>query len=154
MEVKKEYLILKCKVSRLLYVVSFNNPDNIEEGYCLTLFPFPKCFSIDMHNAISQDRKTNTTILTINRKIVGRINGPWTCLHGSQWDRAVINVTVFEDGNFIFKRIHYFFSRDKVQTILFRTGSIRIKNQICIKEKAENIYHYSIHELSIGNTLC
>lgn len=96
-EVRKETIILKCKVNRLHFPVSFFNPAKKEEGYCLAPLPFPKCFSIDIHNAISQDRQTNTTILTINRKIGSRDNGPWTCSHGTNRDRAVVNVTVLKE---------------------------------------------------------
>ncbi|XP_052067834.1 uncharacterized protein LOC127707394 [Mytilus californianus] len=106
-EVRNENLTFKCKVSQLRYKVIFSNPDNKEEGHCLSPIPYPTCFPTDTHNAMSQDRKTNTTILIINRQIDSSLNGPWKCYHGTNRELAVVDVTILDKHNKVTNNSEY-----------------------------------------------
>lgn len=100
-EAKKDNITFKCKVSNLLWEVSFKNHENKDQGYCSFPIPFPMCRSSHKLNVISQDRKTNTTVLVIQRHVDSRLNGPWKCYHGTNHDSAIVNVTVLKKGNII-----------------------------------------------------
>lgn len=73
----------------------FINPLNKEEGHCLSPIPISTCFS---HNVIYQDRKTNTTLLVIQREVDSRLDGSWKCIHGTRRDAAIVNVTIIHKG--------------------------------------------------------
>lgn len=96
----KNKITFKCKVSNLVWNVRFYNPENEEQGYCTIPLPIQACHS--SHNVITQNRKTNTTVLAIQRKVDNRLNGPWKCYHGTNIDKAVVNVTIITQGNIMF----------------------------------------------------
>lgn len=98
-EAEKENITFKCKVNQLRFNLYFFNPANEEQGHCISPFPFPKCYSSSSSIVISQDRRTNTTFLEIHRHINSGINGPWKCSHGTNRDKAIVNVTVLKEGN-------------------------------------------------------
>lgn len=96
-EAKTENITFRCKVSQLKWEVKFSNPLQEEQGYCGMPLPVSKCHST--HNNITQDVKTNTTVLIIHRHVDRALNGPWKCSHGTNTDEAIVNVTVIKDGN-------------------------------------------------------
>lgn len=98
-EAKKDSITFKCKVSNLVWEVGFINHEHKNQGYCLFPIKVPTCFSL--HNVISQDLQTNTTVLVIQRHVDSRLNGPWKCYHGTNLDSAIVNVTVLKKGNII-----------------------------------------------------
>lgn len=98
-EVEKENITFKCKVSNLQWNLRFVNPAMIEQGYCLSPLPISECYPSEPSNLISQDRRTNTTVLIIRRHVNGSFNGPWKCIHGTKQDKAVVNVTIIHKGN-------------------------------------------------------
>ncbi|XP_052103369.1 uncharacterized protein LOC127736819 [Mytilus californianus] len=100
-EAKKGNITFKCKVSQLKFKVDFLNPKNEEQGYCISPIPVPGCYSL--HNVITQDQQTNTTVLVIQRHVDNRLNGPWKCYHGTNVDAAIVNVTVIQQV--IFKTV-------------------------------------------------
>ncbi|XP_071149473.1 uncharacterized protein [Mytilus edulis] len=91
-QAQKENITFKCRVSQLQWKVYFYNPENDEQGHCLSPIPFSTCFS--SHNNITQDLKTNTTLLVIHREVDSRLDGSWKCIHGTKRDEAIVNVTV------------------------------------------------------------
>ncbi|CAC5378095.1 unnamed protein product [Mytilus coruscus] len=95
-EAKKENITFKCKVSNLLWKVYFSNPENEEQGFCVSPIPVQECHS--SHNVITQDLQTNTTVLVIQRHVDSKLNGPWKCSHGTNRDAAIVNVTVITKG--------------------------------------------------------
>lgn len=94
---EKDNITFKCKVSNLEWKVYFFNPENEEQGYCISPIPEHACYS--SHNIITQDRQTNTTVLVIQRHVDNNLNGPWKCYHGTNRDAAIVNVTVLTKGN-------------------------------------------------------
>ncbi|XP_063412686.1 uncharacterized protein LOC134695384 isoform X2 [Mytilus trossulus] len=102
-EATKENITFKCKVTQLRFKVDFFNPKNEEQGYCTSPLPEPRCYS--SHNIITQDRRTNTTVLVIERHVDNKLNGPWKCNHGTNIEAAIVNLTVLQQETFkiIFK---------------------------------------------------
>lgn len=97
-EAKKENIVFKCKVSQLTLKVHFFNPKNKEEGYCATPIPHHTvCYSTN--NTITQDLKTNTTVLVIQKHVDNKLNGVWKCSHGTNREAATVTVTVLQQGN-------------------------------------------------------
>lgn len=88
----------RCRVDDLIFQVKFFNKFNSELAYCL--FPIrnlneTRCSSHFINSTIVQDLKTNTTMLTVRGQIDKRINGVWSCKHGTNISQATVNVTVW-----------------------------------------------------------
>lgn len=58
------------------------------------------CHSYHQNASIIQLLKTNETIYSVNGQIDNKVNGNWTCRHGSNLDTAKVDVTVLK-GNFV-----------------------------------------------------
>ncbi|CAG2198223.1 unnamed protein product [Mytilus edulis] len=98
----KEKISFKCKVNALLFTVKFFNQLHQEQAYCASPIPHVLCFPLLSNSNITQDVVHNITILTLERRIDDRINGAWTCCHGTNVDKAVVNVTVLRRGEMSF----------------------------------------------------
>lgn len=96
----KEKISFKCKVNSLLFTVKFFNQLHEEHAYCLSPIPLVSCYSLldKDKSIITQDALRNITILTLEKRIDDTINGAWTCFHGTEVDKAVVNVTVLRGG--------------------------------------------------------
>lgn len=88
----------RCRVDDLIFQVKFLNKFNSELAHC----PFPirdsnetSCYSYFINSTIVQDLKTNTTTLTVRGQIDKRINGEWSCQHGTNISQAIVNVTAW-----------------------------------------------------------
>lgn len=92
--VNEKILTLICKVDKLHHKVRFFNQYHKTQGYCLQPFPAPHCFAFYRNSSISQNVSTNETYLTVKGVINNNINGQWSCLHGTNLDAAIVNVTV------------------------------------------------------------
>lgn len=88
--VDTDKLVLVCRVNSLIYKVHFFNPIGKEIGYCLAPIPHPHCFP---NGSLTQDTGTNTTKLIMMGHFDNTIAGEWKCLHGTNIDKATINVT-------------------------------------------------------------
>lgn len=89
--VDTDKLVLVCRVNSLIYKVHFFNPFGKEIGYCLAPIPHPHCFP---NGSLTQDIRTNTTKLIMMGHFDNSMEGEWKCLHGTNIDKATINVTV------------------------------------------------------------
>lgn len=84
---------LACKVKHLELEVYITNPLGIQQSRCLIPYPKPLC---DASNGDAvQILPSNLTVLTLGEdyKIHHRLNGKWTCFHGTNNERASIDVT-------------------------------------------------------------
>ncbi|CAC5406508.1 unnamed protein product [Mytilus coruscus] len=97
--VHSNYIDLRCRVNYLIYAVEFYNNRRIEQGFCISPKPIPKCFPSNNNTLMMQNPKTNTTYLRISGQIDSQVNGQWECKHGTNTDSAVINVTVLYYGS-------------------------------------------------------
>lgn len=94
----KNEITFKCRVNALSWQVKFFNQFHKEQAYCMSPIPFSHCFSLSTNCTITQDAQHNITMLTVRGRIDKRINGGWTCYHGTNVDNAVVNVTVLREG--------------------------------------------------------
>lgn len=93
----------RCRVNDLHLQVKFFNKFNSELAYCS--FPIrdsneTSCYSYFINSTIVQDLKTNSTMLTVRGQIDKRINGVWSCQHGTNISQATVNVTAWIGGNY------------------------------------------------------
>lgn len=77
----------------------FFNPLDQEIGHCLSPIPNSICYTSSSKIEMFQERVTNTTILIVKTRIDSEMDGPWTCTHGTNRDKAIVNVTVLVKGN-------------------------------------------------------
>ncbi|VDI35981.1 Hypothetical predicted protein [Mytilus galloprovincialis] len=83
---------LACKVKHLELEVYFRDPIGTQQSRCLIPYPKPLC---DASNGDAvQFLPSNLTVLTLREdfKKYHRLNGKWTCLHGTNNERATIDV--------------------------------------------------------------
>lgn len=78
------------------WTVKFFNQFNKELAYCLKPIPFSRCFIISKNGTTTQDAKRN--IPSVRGRIENSINDGWTCYHGTNVDKAVVNMTVLRKG--------------------------------------------------------
>ncbi|XP_052103370.1 uncharacterized protein LOC127736820 isoform X1 [Mytilus californianus] len=107
-EAENEKITFKCRVSRLKWRLYFYNPDNKEEGHCLNPIPFPLCYSSN-NNVISQDLRTNTTVLLIHGHVKKKLIGTWKCVHGTERDKAFVNVSVINTDHCVEEHLAWTF---------------------------------------------
>lgn len=93
--IDRENVTFQCKVNHLSMNVEFYNPILEEEGYCVMPIPNSECHPMH-NNTMMQDLRTNTTFLILQRHIDDRLNGPWKCLHGTNRDEAIVNITILK----------------------------------------------------------
>ncbi|CAC5384443.1 unnamed protein product [Mytilus coruscus] len=94
--VQKDHLDLTCKVNFLKYNVEFYNNNDNEQGYCLSPKPSPKCIPKYSNTVMRQNATTNVTYLKILDHIDSHFNGKWECRHGTNRDKAFVNITVLQ----------------------------------------------------------
>lgn len=82
-----------CKVSNLEHIVYINNQFNKEVGDCYSNL----CDSYQQNASIIQILESNETIYTVNGQIDKKVNGNWTCRHGTNLQIAQVEVTVLKD---------------------------------------------------------
>lgn len=93
-KVKNNSLILTCKIPNLKFSVYLYDPWNNEQGYCFTPIPTIKCHPHFQNVSIYQNRETNETVFTLTGNINQRLNGNWTCKHGTRIDSRTVEVTL------------------------------------------------------------
>ncbi|XP_052065100.1 uncharacterized protein LOC127704907 [Mytilus californianus] len=94
-KVSPDNLTLICKVHSLKYRVRIQNPYHIQVADCFPAFGKSICDSTYKNGTIHQDKKSKTTVYTVNGTIDNHVNGIWTCIHGTKIDNATVDVTVF-----------------------------------------------------------
>lgn len=92
--VNEKTLTLRCKVDQLRFKVKIVNQFHNALGYCLHPVPVPHCFPFYKNSSITQNASTNVTSLIVEGLINTKINGQWSCVHGTNLDAAIVNVTV------------------------------------------------------------
>lgn len=97
-----------CKVDNLKWKVEFRNQFGIELAYCLNPLPDSRCISHYDNCTITQDIKRNITTLEIKGHVDSKINGVWTCNHGTKLGHDTAYVIISEKGNVLFA---FIFSR-------------------------------------------
>ena len=91
--IQSDHLDLICRVNALNFPVEFWT-NNTEAGFCSQPKPSPSCYPLHKDINLSQNTHTNVTILSLRRGISSKINGPWECRHGTNKDKAIVNVTI------------------------------------------------------------
>ncbi|CAC5378538.1 unnamed protein product [Mytilus coruscus] len=94
-KVSPDNLTLICKVHSLKYRVRIKNPYHIQVADCFPGIGKSICDSTYKNGTIHQDKKSKTTVYTVNGTIDNHVNGIWTCIHGTKIDNATVDVTVF-----------------------------------------------------------
>lgn len=101
-KVKNNSLILTCKIPNLKFSVYLLDPLNNEQGYCFTPIPHINCYSHFQNVSIFQSTETNETVFILTGKINQRLNGNWTCEHGTRIESRTVEVTLLKlTGNII-----------------------------------------------------
>lgn len=101
--VDRQLLTLTCKVHRMVFSVSFNDPLNQEVAYCFQPIPTSACYSHYKNGSVYIQLATNETVFVLRGKIFNKINGNWTCLHGAMKDRTSIRIHLTGESG---KKIH------------------------------------------------
>ena len=93
-------LDLSCiDVNKLHSRVEFYNQDRQIQGYCTLPFPEPQCYSFNRRTHLIQNKNvTKLTVIGIDSKI----NGLWSCHHGTNIDESVNIYVVDVQGIFEF----------------------------------------------------
>lgn len=94
-KVKNGSLVLTCKISNLVWPVSLYDTLDKEQGFCAHPIPVVKCYPLYKNVSIHQNRKTNETIFNVTGPLDQRLNGNWTCRHGSRAEYVTTEVTLF-----------------------------------------------------------
>ena len=94
---RRNTLDLSCIVNKLHFNVEFYNQDRQIQGYCILPFPEPQCYSFNRRTRLIQNKNvTKLTVMGINSKI----NGLWSCHHGTNIGKAAVNISVVDvQGN-------------------------------------------------------
>ncbi|XP_052060406.1 uncharacterized protein LOC127700793 [Mytilus californianus] len=79
----KNSLILNCKIPKIEFPVHFYDPAGTDFAYCVHPKPESDCMAFFKNTSISQNVTSAETILTVKGRIYPRVNGIWTCTHGS-----------------------------------------------------------------------
>lgn len=86
-------LTLNCKVNSWNHRIFIDNQFGIAVADCIPSF----CDSYHPNASINQLLASNEVIYTVSGRIDKRINGNWTCRHGSKFKLAKVEVTVLKD---------------------------------------------------------
>lgn len=99
-------LVLTCRIPNLILSVHLYDPWDKEQGYCVPPIQSIICYPHYKNVSIYQNVKTNKTVFTFTGNIDHRINGNWTCRHGSNADYVTEEVTLPKvPGNLYLKQI-------------------------------------------------
>lgn len=88
------HLVLTCKVDDLHQIVLIDDNFDKEQGYCLSPHPKSSCRNEYDNGTIYQNLNLNETIFSVRGIIDSRVNGNWTCRHGTSKDKVTVEVTI------------------------------------------------------------
>lgn len=91
-------LTLVCKIDNRHLSVFIDDPIGSTRADCFPGRDDYLCDSYYQNESISQNSKTNEIIYTVHRRINQKINGNWSCRHGTSHDEATVEVTVLGNG--------------------------------------------------------
>lgn len=91
-------LTLICKVNSWNHRIFINNQFGRKVADCIPDLCDPYDKNASMHST------TNDITFSVNGKIDNKVNGNWTCRHGTNLDIAIVEVTVLK-GKIIFSSI-------------------------------------------------
>lgn len=94
--VNQTILTFRCRVHQLRFSVMIVNQYHNAQGYCLHPLPVPQCVSYHKNTTITQNASTNVTSLVVKGLIDNKVNGQWSCLHGTNREEAIVDVTVLK----------------------------------------------------------
>lgn len=97
----KDKLVFKCKVDYLKWKVELKNQFRIELAYCLNPLPDSSCISHYKNCTVTLDTQNNITTVIVKGHIDSKMDGEWTCYHGTNHGYAMVNVTVLKEGSLI-----------------------------------------------------
>lgn len=107
-KVKNSRFQLACKVKHLELEVYITDPLGIQQSRCLIPYPKPSCDA--SYGDVVQNLSSNITVLTLGEdlKKYQQLNGKWSCLHGTNNERANIDVSIQgTKGTLLFKRLAF-----------------------------------------------
>lgn len=103
-EVTKTELILTCKIDFLHLGVFVDDPFGKTQAECFPPIPY-ECEAYYSNGSIIHNQWTKETIFKLIGNIDHRINGNWTCRHGTSKDTATAHVLLLKaienNGKFI-----------------------------------------------------
>ncbi|CAC5374571.1 unnamed protein product [Mytilus coruscus] len=93
-KIRNDRLQLVCKVNHLELEVYIRDPLGDQKTRCVIPNPKPECFTYD--GDATQSLSSNMTVLTLNKNSTNnhRVNGEWSCLHGTYNERATAIVNI------------------------------------------------------------
>lgn len=94
-------LILVCKVDDLHNWVFIDDPFGSRRADCFPAIDDSSCDSYKTNESITQNLTTHEIIYTVHGGINNRLNGNWSCRHGTNLHVATVEVTVLEMGKYI-----------------------------------------------------
>lgn len=109
-KVTKTELSLTCKIDSLHLGVFVDGPFGKTQAECFPPIPY-ECEAYYRNGSIMHNQWTKETIFTLSGKIDHRINGNWTCRHGTSKDKAIAHVQLLatvEKSTGMFQKIFSF----------------------------------------------
>lgn len=107
-----------CKIDKLQHPVHFYDNYEREIAYCNIPNPRPECTSLPKQHknvtvTVTQNPYKLETVLIVNGKIDQRLNGNWSCRHGTNLFEAdvEINILTAEGINYLILFLHYIVSK-------------------------------------------
>lgn len=92
-------LTLVCKVDGLHLSVFIDDPLGHRRADCFLYKDEALCDAYYKNESITQNPRTHEIVYTWHGQIDNKLNGNWTCKHGSSRDVATVEVTVLEIGD-------------------------------------------------------
>lgn len=131
-KIKSGILILRCKTENFDYVVSFFDPADMEQAFCLH-----QCHSVTDGLTISHNLTTYETFLAIPLGAdAEKFNGWWNCRHGTNKDEAKVEITLSTKFSVIGKK------GNCISLQLVRINIISLYHSKRLNFKFENYNHF------------
>lgn len=89
-------LTLICKIEHFHLLVLIDDPSGSTRADCYPDTEHTTCESYYENESITQNPKTKEIVYTVHGKIDHRLNGNWSCRHGTRLNVATVEVTVLE----------------------------------------------------------
>lgn len=89
-------LNLICKINNLHLLVLIDDPSGSTRADCYPDTEHTTCESYYENESITQNMTTKEIVYTVHGKIDHRLNGKWSCRHGTRLNVATVEVTVLE----------------------------------------------------------
>lgn len=92
--VQNDRLRLVCKVKNFELEVYIRNSLGDQQIRCLIPYPKPSCFAYN--GDVTQNLSSNITVWTLAEDLRRdhRVNGKWSCSHGTNNERATVSVNI------------------------------------------------------------